>query len=172
MRKSELEISVLAHRVAKGAEYLVEVVVSSTGLAIGDHGSTDDLNGTITSTVSTGHIGVEVVDGTNEGGVTELLVHVVSTRTGIVSQPNTIGLDGGISLVDLVGKDEKREHGWGRPEREGGTEKSATTRNGKNVRNRSEQNADGQGAPSRSSLSSQELSESLERKNTSLTARI
>lgn len=172
MRKSELEISVLTHRVAKGAEYLVEVVVSSTGLAIGDHGSTDDLNGTITSTVSTGHIGVEVVDGTNEGGVTELLVHVVSTRTGIVSQPNTIGLDGGISLVDLVGKDEKREHGWGRPEREGGTEKSATTRNGKNVRNRSEQNADGQGAPSRSSLSSQELSESLERKNTSLTARI
>ena len=133
MRKSELEISVLAHRVAKGAEYLVEVVVSSTGLAIGDHGSTDDLNGTITSTVSTGHIGVEVVDGTNEGGVTELLVHVVSTRTGIVSQPNTIGLDGGISLVDLVGKDEKRDHGWGRPEREGGTEKSATTRNGKNV---------------------------------------
>ena len=102
MRKSELEISVLTHRVAKGAEYLVEVVVSSTGLAIGDHGSTDDLNGTITSTVSTGHIGVEVVDGTNEGGVTELLVHVVSTRTGIVSQPNTIGLDGGISLVDLV----------------------------------------------------------------------
>ena len=91
VRKSELEISVL-----------VEVVVSSTGLAIGDHGSTDDLNGTITSTVSTGHIGVEVVDGTNEGGVTELLVHVVSTRTGIVSQPNTIGLDGGISLVDLV----------------------------------------------------------------------
>ena len=172
MRKSELEISVLTHRVAKGAEYLVEVVVSSTGLAIGDHGSTDDLNGTITSTVSTGHIGVEVVDGTNEGGVTELLVHVVSTRTGIVSQPNTIGLDGGISLVDLVGKDEKREHGWGRPEREGGTEKSATTRNGKNVRNRSEHNADGQGAPSRSSLSSQELSESLERKNTSLTARI
>lgn len=172
MRKSELEISVLTHRVAKGAEYLVEVVVSSTGLAIGDHGSTDDLNGTITSTVSTGHIGVEVVDGTNEGGVTELLVHVVSTRTGIVSQPNTIGLDGGISLVDLVGKDEKRDHGWGRPEREGGTEKSATTRNGKNVRNRSEQNADGQGAPSRSSLSSQELSESLERKNTSLTARI
>ena len=172
MRKSELEISVLTHRVAKGAEYLVEVVVSSTGLAIGDHGSTDDLNGTITSTGSTGHIGVEVVDGTNEGGVTELLVHVVSTRTGIVSQPNTIGLDGGISLVDLVGKDEKREHGWGRPEREGGTEKRATTRNGKNVRNRSEQNADGQGAPSRSSLSSQELSESLERKNTSLTARI
>ena len=162
----------LTHRVAKGAEYLVEVVVSSTGLAIGDHGSTDDLNGTITSTVSTGHIGVEVVDGTNEGGVTELLVHVVSTRTGIVSQPNTIGLDGGISLVDLVGKDEKREHGWGRPEREGGTEKSATTRNDKNVRNRSEHNADGQGAPSRSSLSSQELSESLERKNTSLTARI
>ena len=102
MRKSELEISVLTHRVTKGAEYLVEVVVSSTGLAIGDHGSTDDLNGTITSTVSTGHIGVEVVDGTNEGGVTELLVHVVSTRTGIVSQPNTIGLDGGISLVDLV----------------------------------------------------------------------
>ena len=120
MRKSELEISVLTHRVAKGAEYLVEVVVSSTGLAIGDHGSTDDLNGTITSTVSTGHIGVEVVDGTNEGGVTELLVHVVSTRTGIVSQPNTIGLDGGISLVDLVGKDEKREHGGeDRKEREG-----------------------------------------------------
>lgn len=90
MRKSELEVLMSVH----------DVLVSLEVLIFND-GSLDDLDGTITSTVSTSHFLVALLNGTEEGVITILLVHVVSTRTRVVSQPDTVVLDFGVSLVDL-----------------------------------------------------------------------
>ena len=90
VRKSELEVLMSVH----------DVLVSLEVLIFND-GSLDDLDGTITSTVSTSHFLVALLNGTEEGVITILLVHVVSTRTRVVSQPDTVVLDFGVSLVDL-----------------------------------------------------------------------
>lgn len=53
-------------------------------------------------TVAGGHVGVEGLDSIGSGKLTVLLVHVVRTRTGVVSQPDAKVLDlEGVGLVDL-----------------------------------------------------------------------
>ena len=90
VRKSELEVLMSVH----------DVLVSLEILIFND-GSLDDLDGTITSTVSTSHFLVALLNSTEEGVITILLVHVVSTGTRVVSQPDTVVLDFGVSLVNL-----------------------------------------------------------------------
>ena len=79
----------------------VHDVLVSLEILIFNDGSLDDLDGTITSTVSTSHFLVALLNSTEEGVITILLVHVVSTGTRVVSQPDTVVLDFGVSLVNL-----------------------------------------------------------------------
>ena len=58
-----------------------------------DHGRSDDLNGTGARAVSTGHFIVQLAHRTGQSHVSELAVHVVSTRPGIVTQPDAVVLD-------------------------------------------------------------------------------
>jgi hypothetical protein len=54
-------------------------------------------------TVAGGHVGVKGLDGVGSGQLTVLLVHVVRTRAGVVSDPDTEVLDlEGAGLVDLL----------------------------------------------------------------------
>ena len=55
-----------------------------------------------TRTVTSGHILVEGLDGVRTAELTELLVHVVGTATGVVTDPDTEVLDlQGLLLVNL-----------------------------------------------------------------------
>lgn len=62
-----------------------------------------DVNLSKSSSVSSGQILVHGLNGTNSGNVSVLLVHVVNTGSGFVSNPNTVSLDLGWSgLRDSV----------------------------------------------------------------------
>jgi len=54
---------------------------------------TDNLNGSGTSAVSSGHFIVELRDGSSELHVPEFAVHVMGTRTGGITQPDSKILD-------------------------------------------------------------------------------
>ena len=77
-----------------------DVLVSLEVLIFND-GSLDDLDGTITSTVSTSHFLVALLNSSEESVVTIFLVHVVSTGTRVVSQPDTVVLHFLIGFVNL-----------------------------------------------------------------------
>ena len=58
-----------------------------------------------TSTVAGSHVLVERLDSVGAGELTELLVHVVGSRAGVVSEPDTEVLDlQRLLLVDLEGQ--------------------------------------------------------------------
>ena len=64
--------------------------------------SADDLDGAGTASVASGHLVVKLGHGTSELEVTELAVHVVRARAGIVSKPDSEVLHGaGVLLHDL-----------------------------------------------------------------------
>jgi hypothetical protein len=68
-----------------------------------EDGGLDDGDGVVGSSVVTGHLSVQLADGSVEGDVSELLVHVVVGSSGLVPQHNAEGLDMvGSSLEDLV----------------------------------------------------------------------
>lgn len=90
VRKSELEVLMSVHDVLVSLQVLV---FNNSGL--------DDLNGTITSTMSTSHFLIALLDSTEESIVTILLVHVVSTGTRVVTEPDTVVLNFGVGLVNL-----------------------------------------------------------------------
>ena len=77
-----------------------DVLVSLQVLVFNNSGL-DDLNGTITSTMSTSHFLIALLDSTEESIVTILLVHVVSTGTRVVTEPDTVVLNFGVGLVNL-----------------------------------------------------------------------
>ena len=53
-------------------------------------------------TVAGGHVGVEGLDGSGSRGLTVLLVHVVGTRPGVVTDPDAEVLDSqGVLLGNL-----------------------------------------------------------------------
>jgi len=62
----------------------------------------DDLDGGVTSAVTSSHIVVELLHGANASDVTELFVHVVDSLARGVAQPHTIVLHGGGNFLDLV----------------------------------------------------------------------
>lgn len=60
------------------------------------------VDGPEAGTVAGSHVGVEGLNGICSGQLTVLLVHVVCTRTRVVSDPDTEVLDlEGVLLVDL-----------------------------------------------------------------------
>lgn len=60
------------------------------------------MDGPEAGTVAGSHVGVEGLDGVDSGQLTVLLVHVVRTRAGVVSEPDAEVLDLlGVLLVDL-----------------------------------------------------------------------
>ena len=77
------------------SEFLVEELlhVWATALAALDNGSADNLEGLGTDTVTSGHFLVKGSDGFSKRSATELLVHVVCTGTGVVTEPDTKVLD-------------------------------------------------------------------------------
>ena len=58
-----------------------------------DDGGLDDGDGVGRGSVITGHLSVELTDGTVEGDVSELLVHVVVSSSGLIPQDDAEGLD-------------------------------------------------------------------------------
>ena len=67
--------------------------VGSSQVLGSDDGRSDNLDRSRTSTVSTSHFIVELADGASEFDVSEFPIHVVSTRSGGVSEPDAIVLD-------------------------------------------------------------------------------
>jgi len=82
----------------------LRVSVSSGGsssdiISLGDDGGSQDVDGIVTSSVSTTHIDVKLGDGTVQSDVSEFLVHVVDGSSGLISESDSVGLDG--SLVSF-----------------------------------------------------------------------
>lgn len=72
-------------------------------VSIGDGRSADDLDGLVAGSVTAGHVVVQVLNGTVEGGVSVLTVHIVGTGAGVVLHPDTEVLDvSAVLLGDLV----------------------------------------------------------------------
>ena len=67
-----------------------------------DGSGTDDLDGTRTSSVSTGHLIVQLTDGAREGHITELAVHIVGTRSTVITQPDAVVLDDPVVLFNKL----------------------------------------------------------------------
>lgn len=82
------------------AEELLEV--GTLGLGSLDLLNLKDLDAGRRDSVLTSHLLEELVDGTDSGGVTELLPDVVGGSAGLVAERDTEVLDGqGLLLVDL-----------------------------------------------------------------------
>lgn len=65
-----------------------------------------DVDGSKSSSVSSGHVLVQSLDGSDSADVSDFLVHVVGTGSGVVSDPDAEVLDlGWVSFVDLVDGD-------------------------------------------------------------------
>lgn len=67
--------------------------VGTTDLGSFDFSNTDDLDGAETGTVTGSHVHVQALNSFNTAHRTELLVHVMSTGTRIITQPDTKVLD-------------------------------------------------------------------------------
>lgn len=63
-------------------------------------GCADNLDGSWTGAVATGHFVVKLGDGSGQGNISEFTVHIVSTRSGRISQPDTVVLDDSVVLFD------------------------------------------------------------------------
>merc|ERR1719234_995889 len=78
-----------------------------SALASGHNFAPDDLDSVSPGPVSGTHVTVALSDGRVDGQVAVLAVHVVSSRTRIVPQPNAKVLDlQGILLPDLLNRDD------------------------------------------------------------------
>ena len=64
--------------------------LSTFDAVVGDDARSDDLDRVVGGTMSTGHLHVHLADGSAEGHVSVLLVHVNSIGTGEVTQNNAI----------------------------------------------------------------------------------
>ena len=92
MRKRELDVGVV-----ELGDVGTLAVLGSNLLKI------DNLDASSTSSVSASHVHVELVDGSNASGITELLVQVVGSRSTVVTDEGTVVLhDLRALLVNLV----------------------------------------------------------------------
>lgn len=67
--------------------------VDALGLGGLEDGGLDDLDRRAASAVAGGEISIHLLDGASEGDVTVLLVHVVGTRAGVITDPEAEVLD-------------------------------------------------------------------------------
>lgn len=79
------ELQVLGHELLD--------VLSLDILSLGQLNNLQDVDVSKSGSVSGSQVLVHGLDGTNSGNVSVLLVHVVNTRSGFVSDPDTEGLD-------------------------------------------------------------------------------
>ena len=89
MRKGELDL---------GRSVLHTIVTLQISRLDGSR--TDDLNGTRTGPVSAGHLIVQLRDGACKLDVAKLAVHIVSSRSTVVTQPDAVVLDDTVVLLD------------------------------------------------------------------------
>ena len=79
----------------------------TTHLRAVEDGGSDDLDRVLGSAMTTSHLHVHLGDGTAEGNVSVLLVHVNGTSAGQVTKNDTVVSDGTtLSLEDLRGGDD------------------------------------------------------------------
>lgn len=91
--------------------YVVLRQVGRPDLVLRHDGGADDLDGAVTGAVAGGHLGVQLLHSGGEGGVTELLVHVVDATAGDVAEPHTVRLDHTVVLLeDLVDSEDLTSH--------------------------------------------------------------
>ena len=77
--------------------------VDALDILCGDGSGPDDLNGARAGAVTSGHLVVKLGDSPGELDVTVLPVHVVGSRPGIVTKPDSEGLHlSGVLLHNLV----------------------------------------------------------------------
>lgn len=92
-------------------EFNVLVVILADLLAahvsVVQHARPDDLNRVLSSAMATSHLHVHLGNGTTEGDVSVLLVHVDGIGTGQVSEHNAVVTDStGLLLENLAGRDD------------------------------------------------------------------
>ena len=78
--------------ISEGSLVVLSDVLSNDVLSVNNLGL-HDMNGLGSTGMSTGHLVEHLGDGTAEGGVSELLVHVDDTCSGLVLEGNTVVLD-------------------------------------------------------------------------------
>ena len=91
------------HAVGKGEPDTTLGKLSTVGpveLTGSKSGSTDDLDGTRTTTVTSSHLIVQLGDSTDELHITVLAVHVVGSRSGVVTEPDSVVFDAAAVLLD------------------------------------------------------------------------
>ena len=64
-----------------------------------DSGCSNDLDGSRASTMTTGHFVVQLRDGTCQGDISVFSVHIVCTRSRVITEPDTIVLDNSVVLL-------------------------------------------------------------------------
>jgi hypothetical protein len=72
---------------------------SSDIISLGDDGSSQDVDGIVSGSVFTTHIDVKLRDGTVQSDVSEFLVHVVNSSSRLISESDSVSLNG--SLVSF-----------------------------------------------------------------------
>jgi len=76
---------------------------SSKIIRLSNNSGSKDMDGVVSSSVLTTHFHEELGDSTVEGDVSEFLVHIVDSSSGLVSEGNGVRLDGSLVLfVDLT----------------------------------------------------------------------
>ena len=78
MRQRKLDLGVV--------ELLDVVAAAFAGV---DLSHSNDLNTAVTGTMSGSHFGVQLIDRTGQGGIAELLVHVMSSAAAVVAKPDS-----------------------------------------------------------------------------------
>ncbi len=68
----------------------------------GNSRCSDDLDGSRARSVTSSHFIVQLRDSSGKGNISELTVHIVGTRSGVVTKPDTVVLnDSGVLLNDF-----------------------------------------------------------------------
>lgn len=65
-----------------------------------DGGCSDNLDGSWASAVTTGHFIIQLRDSSSQRNVSEFAVHIVGTRTGGITKPDTVVLDNSVILFN------------------------------------------------------------------------
>lgn len=92
----ELDLGIV-HRFDKG----------SASVDSGNRLHTDDLDAMSSGAVTGSHVAIALGDGSNDGHVTIFAVHVVGSRPGVITEPDTEVLDlQGLLLLDLLDTDD------------------------------------------------------------------
>ena len=88
-----VQLKIKSCSIVQTKTYVELLDVRAAGLGCRDDIYTDNMDGASTSAMASTHITIARSDGSSCGELTVLAVHVVSTRTRIITQPDTEVLD-------------------------------------------------------------------------------